>query len=319
MPNSDEAEKNHPERAKSTTSRQVTVLESHGFLLGPTLGHGSYAAVKAAYSNRHKCKVAIKIVSKKRAPNDYIQKFLPREIDVIKILKHRSLICFLQSIETTSRVYLVMEVAENGDLLDRIKSKSFIPEPQAGLWFHQLLDGLDYCHRKGVAHRDLKCENILLDGKDHIKITDFGFARGDLEAVDGRAKLSETYCGSYAYAPPEILKGVPYDPFVADVWSLGVVLFTMMYGRLPYDDSNHRTLLHQVQNPVVFPNAKHSVSEDCKTMINKILSSAKRRLYIDGIRRTGWCRRVAPTHLANNRRASKAESGKGGAAEAIKV
>ena len=87
------------------------------------MGHGSYATVKEAYSSRHRCKVAIKIISKRRAPQDYLEKFLPREIDVVKILKHPNLVVFLQSIETNNRVYLIMENASGGDLLDMVRSK----------------------------------------------------------------------------------------------------------------------------------------------------------------------------------------------------
>lgn len=82
-------------------------------------------------------------------------------------------------------------------------------------------------HNKSVAHRDLKCENLLIDGCDHIRITDFGFAR----KVAGRGlkvEMSSTFCGSFAYAAPEILKGRPYNPYLSDIWSMGIVLFTMV-------------------------------------------------------------------------------------------
>jgi serine kinase len=193
------------------------------------LGHGSYATVKAAHSHKHRTLVAIKIISKKKAPQDFLDKFLPRELDIVKTLKHPCLICFLQSIETTNRVYLVMELATGGDLLEVIRKNGHIKEPQAGRWFNQLTDGMSYCHRKGVVHRDLKCENLLLDKKNNLKITDFGFAKCfDTQMKNGQKEMSETYCGSYAYAPPEILKGTPYEPQIADIWSMGVILFTMV-------------------------------------------------------------------------------------------
>lgn len=84
---------------------------------------------------------------------------------------------------------------------------------------------MEYCHSKGVAHRDLKCENILLDKKGQVKIIDFGFGRGNLEPVKDKYLRSTTYCGSYAYACPEILQGIPYVPQLSDVWSMGVILF----------------------------------------------------------------------------------------------
>ncbi len=209
--------------------QKATVLSVHGYTVGRTLGHGSYATVKEAHSAKHKCTVAIKVISKKRAPSDYLEKFLPREMDVVKLLKHPNLVVFLQSIETNNRVFLIMECAKGGDLLEAVRSQRFIREKQAGVWFSQMVDGIDYCHRKGVVHRDLKCENVLLDEYGNIKITDFGFARAEMKPKeDGSFELSETYCGSYAYAPPEILTGTPYVPQLADIWSLGVILYVMV-------------------------------------------------------------------------------------------
>lgn len=205
-----------------------TVLETHGYTIVRNLGHGSYATVKLAYSEKHKTNVAIKVISKKRAPTDYIQKFLPREIDVVKILKHPNLVVFYQSIETNARVYIVMEEASGGDLLDVVRKQKRIPERQAGVWMRQLCDGVEYCHSRGVVHRDLKCENLLLDSRGNIKIIDFGFARPGMLPSEGKYKKSETFCGSYAYASPEILMGIPYVPQLADIWSSGVILYVMV-------------------------------------------------------------------------------------------
>lgn len=214
--------------SKSRQGKRFQVLESQGFVVGKTLGHGSYATVKSAYDVTHKHKVAVKIISKRKAPNDYLAKFLPREIDVIKVLKHPYLISFFQVIETTTRYFLIMELSEHGDLLEQIRSRRHVDEPQAGAWFRNLYDGLSYIHSKYVVHRDLKCENLLIDTKGDLKITDFGFAKQMTKHKNGEMDLSETYCGSYAYAPPEILKGCPYDAYVADIWSMGVILYTMV-------------------------------------------------------------------------------------------
>lgn len=91
--------------------------------------------------------------------------------------------------------------------------------------------------------RDIKCENMLMDNGWNIKLSDFGFARGEMKQKNGQPILSETFCGSYAYASPEILRGIPYQPQYADIWSMGVVLFAMVFGRLPFDDSNYKELI----------------------------------------------------------------------------
>lgn len=136
-----------------------------------------------------------------------------------------------------------MEYAANGSLLDVIRKDSVIDEPRARKWFKQLVEAVDYCHKHGVVHRDIKCENLLLNSDFEIKLSDFGFAKGNMKIINGQVPLSETFCGSYAYASPEILKGIPYHPQHSDIWSMGVVLFAMVYGRLPFDDTNYRDLI----------------------------------------------------------------------------
>ncbi|XP_039277750.1 testis-specific serine/threonine-protein kinase 4 isoform X2 [Nilaparvata lugens] len=264
-----------------------TVLSSHGYRIGRTIGSGSYAMVKLAESTHHDCIVAIKIISKSHAPQDYLKKFLPREIQVVRGLRHKNLIRFLQAIETTHRVYIAMEYAENGSLLDIIRRDGFIDEDRARVWFSQLLNGLEYCHGKGVVHRDIKCENLLMDSEYNIKISDFGFARGDCGSQGKGYVLSETFCGSYAYASPEILRAIPYRPQYSDVWSTGVVLYATVFGRLPYDDSNFAQLVKQVMRPVVFPK-EPTVSKECKQVITKILAPLRQRLKIPEIRKEPW-------------------------------
>lgn len=154
-----------------------------------------------------------------------------------------------------------MQNAEHGSILDLIHKQKRIPEGRACSIFRQIIAGVEYCHSQGVAHRDIKCENILFDSNHTVKLIDFGFAKcvnsipkttGEekLEALIAQkssqptkppkenSNLSDTYCGSYAYASPEILKGIPYNPFASDVWAMGCVLYTMVHGRLPFDDRN---------------------------------------------------------------------------------
>ncbi|KOX71604.1 Testis-specific serine/threonine-protein kinase 4 [Melipona quadrifasciata] len=253
------------DKSDEKSGKKLTVLESHGYTIGKTIGAGSYATVKIAKSDRHDCQVAVKIVSKFQAPGDYLKKFLPREIEVVKGLKHPNLIRFLQAIETTHRVYIIMEYAQCGSLLDAIRRDTFIDEFRSRRWFRQLLEAVAYCHERGVVHRDVKCENVLMDRNLNIKLSDFGFARGQMKPKNGIAPLSETFCGSYAYASPEILKGVAYLPQLSDVWSMGV----------------------QVQNKVTFPK-EPNVSQACRSLISRILVPQRIRLDIDRVRNDIW-------------------------------
>ncbi|XP_052126458.1 testis-specific serine/threonine-protein kinase 6 [Frankliniella occidentalis] len=267
-------------------ARKPTVLESHGYTVGDTVGSGSYATVKVAKSRHHDCDVAVKIVSKLQAPPDYLVKFLPREIEVVKGLRHPNVMRFLQAIETTHRMYIVMEYASNGSLLDVIRRESHIDEVRGRRWFGQLADAVQYCHELGIVHRDIKCENLLMDADLNIKLSDFGFARRG-ESTAQAPHLSETFCGSYAYASPEILRGVPYQPQLADIWSMGVVLYAIVFGRLPFDDSKFNQLLRQVQSKVVFPEQPR-VSAACKSLICRILAPARDRLRLPVIRMDAW-------------------------------
>lgn len=219
--------------------------------------------------------VAIKIVSKYKVPAEFLRKFLYNEINVVRRLGHENIIKYYQSIESSHRLYVVMQFAENGSLLDLIHEEKYLSESVAHGLFIQMVAAIRYIHLQvklflekysylmnlikqplssfqGVVHRDLKCENILLDKDNKVKLIDFGFAKAMFNPKEStnnsryqnkEAALSETYCGSYAYASPEILRGTPYNPIMSDIWALGVVLFAMVFGRLPFDDRDVRQLL----------------------------------------------------------------------------
>ncbi|CAH3196316.1 unnamed protein product [Porites evermanni] len=288
------SEKN--EKVESSTSRVenplagvTALLERYGYQLGDILGKGSYAVVRKAYSRRHKKNVAVKIICKKKAPEDFLSKFLPREIKVLKRLHHPHVITLIEVIETNTRMYIITDLAESGDLLEFIRKNGAIPETTVKHLFRQLVTGITYVHSQDVVHRDLKCENLLLDKDKNIIISDFGFARDNLTSATGKRKLCHTYCGSYAYAPPEILKGsIAYDATLADVWSMGVILYTMICGRLPFDDSNLRSLLQQVHRRVNFP-SKVKVPDSVKAVIHKMLQwNLAERITVEQLQQEPW-------------------------------
>ena len=130
-------------------------------------------------------------------------------------------------------------------LFDIILQNSALKEPDARKMFGELTSAVAYCHDLGFCHRDLKCENILLAADLSVRLTDFGFARPIEYDENGEVVLSNTFCGSAAYAAPEIIQGKAYDPRKHDSWSLGVILYIMVCGSMPYDDSNVRKMLKE--------------------------------------------------------------------------
>lgn len=258
--------------------------------MGINLGEGSYAKVKSAYSERLKFNVAVKIIDRKKAPTDFLEKFLPREIEILIMLNHRSIVKTYEIFETSEgKVYIIMELGVQGDLLDFIKSRGALHEEDARRKFHQLSSAIKYCHDLDIVHRDLKCENLLLDKDFNIKLSDFGFSKRCQRDDSGRLTLSKTFCGSAAYAAPEVLQGIPYQPKVYDVWSLGVILYIMVCGSMPYDDSNIKKMLRiQKEHRINFPRSKHLTGE-CKDLIYRMLQpDVSRRLHIDEVLSHPW-------------------------------
>ena len=188
----------------SKQSFNARFLRQNGYELldDEPLGEGSYAKVRRAYSRKMKLHVAIKILDRRKAPDDFLKRFLPRELSVIKLLEHPHIIRLYEVLDTGDKVFVVMDIATGGDLLDYIKRRGYVKENLSKKVFMQMLQAVKHCHEKGVVHRDLKCENILLDDRANVKITDFGFSRHF-----NKSEFCKTFCGSAAYAAYEILKG----------------------------------------------------------------------------------------------------------------
>jgi len=186
-----------------------------------------------------------------------------------------------------------MRYAENGDMLDFIRQNGLVPERQAKIWFRQMVQGLQYLHSLNIAHRDLKCENILLSRHWNVKLADFGFARFCVDS-DGKRVLSQTYCGSAAYAAPEVVSGTPYNPKLADVWSLGIILYIMVNATMPFDDSNLKKLLKdQLARRWDFRSrVKDVLSPVLTQLVRNILEpDITQRITLDRIEKHDWVRR----------------------------
>lgn len=270
----------------SSTPNALYGLHQYGYILGRTLGTGAYAKVKKAIDlNNHGRRVAIKIVNKKKAPRDVVHKFLPREVKTLRMIVHDNVIKCYDVIDTDDALYIVMEIADGGDVLDYINKRTRLTESVARLLFHDLLCGIEHCHTMSIVHRDLKCENLLLSNQMILKISDFGFAR----ELDG--KNLETYCGSYAYAAPEVILGQPYVGEPADIWSMGVILYAMVVGRLPFKDNDVKTLLSEISHHITLPSY---LTDDVKDLIVRMLTyNPDERATIAQIKCHTWMTNIA--------------------------
>ena len=178
---------------------------------------------------------------------------LTREIHHHRQLHHPHVTQLYEVIATENSIWLVTELCSGGELFDYLTEKGRLSEEEARNIFGQICVAVNYLHEKGIVHRDLKLENVLLDERCRIKLGDFGFTR-----EFDRGTYLETYCGTTGYAAPEMLEGKKYlgpgIPFIppqfdhadispeVDVWSLGVILYCLLTGGLPFDDDNESVM-----------------------------------------------------------------------------
>ncbi|XP_042203399.1 serine/threonine-protein kinase SIK3-like isoform X4 [Homarus americanus] len=246
-----------------------------------TIGKGNFAVVKLATHKVTQSKVAIKIIDKNKIDADNLRKIL-REIDILKKLRHPYIIRLYQVMETERMIYLVTEYASCGELFDYVAAHGKMSEREARTKFMQIVAALRYCHKRGIVHRDLKAENLLLDKELNIKLADFGFSNFYTPGV-----LLSTWCGSPPYAAPELFEGKEYDGPKADVWSLGVILFVLVCGYLPFDAKTMQTLRSiVVAGKFRIP---YFMSSDCDNLIRKMLQvDPEKRISIERIMQHRW-------------------------------
>ncbi|XP_073727321.1 serine/threonine-protein kinase MARK2 isoform X5 [Misgurnus anguillicaudatus] len=247
-----------------------------------TIGKGNFAKVKLAKHVLTGKEVAVKIIDKTQLNSSSLQKLF-REVRIMKLLNHPNIVKLFEVIETEKTLYLVMEYASGGEVFDYLVAHGRMKEKEARAKFRQIVSAVQYCHQKCIVHRDLKAENLLLDADMNIKIADFGFSN---EFILGN-KL-DTFCGSPPYAAPELFQGKKYDGPEVDVWSLGVILYTLVSGSLPFDGQNLKELRERVLR------GKYRIpfymSTDCENLLKKflILNPTKRGSLEQQIMKDRW-------------------------------
>jgi 5'-AMP-activated protein kinase, catalytic alpha subunit len=252
------------------------------YMIGKTIGEGTFGKVKLGHHILTGEKVAVKILEKEKIKDSGDVERVSREIKILKIVRHPNIIQLYEIIETPKQLYLIMEYANGGELFDYIVSKGKLKETLACRIFQQILTGLDYLHSIGVAHRDLKPENLLIDQGTNIKIVDFG-----LSNMFKPGETLKTACGSPCYAAPEMIAGKRYQGTKIDVWSSGVVLFALLCGYLPFEDPNTAHLYKKIL--VGDYKCGKWVSTEARDLIKKILNTNPDERYsISQIRSHSW-------------------------------
>ncbi|XP_028097646.1 CBL-interacting protein kinase 23-like isoform X4 [Camellia sinensis] len=212
--------------------------------LGRTLGEGAFAKVKFGRNVETGENVAIKVLNKEKLLRHKMIDQIKREISTMKLIRHPNVIRMYEVMASKTKIYIVLEFVTGGELFDKIASKGRLKEDDARKYFQHLINAVDYCHSRGVFHRDLKPENLLLDAKGVLKVSDFGLsALAQQVQEDG---LLHTTCGTPNYVAPEVIKNKGYDGAKADLWSCGVILYLILAGYLPFDDSNLMALYKKI-------------------------------------------------------------------------
>ncbi|KAJ3087093.1 Serine/threonine-protein kinase par-1 [Quaeritorhiza haematococci] len=251
-------------RDKDDTNNPDINLPSIGnYVFQKTLGEGNFAKVKLAKHKMTGAEVAIKVIDKTQLDEKKLSK-LNREVRIMKMLHHPHIVKLYEVIETKSTVFLVMEYCSGGELYDYLVVHGKMKEKEARAKFRQILSAVSYCHKKRVIHRDLKAENLLLDNNLNIKIADFGFSNW----FDPDSKL-DTFCGSPPYAAPELFQGRRYTGPEVDIWSLGVILYVLTTGCLPFDGKNLQEMRESVcRGKYRIP---FYLSDTCEKLLRKFL------------------------------------------------
>ncbi|KAL8701097.1 MAG: hypothetical protein Q9224_000655 [Gallowayella concinna] len=321
-PDAVQRRRDYSSTAPTTSTKKETNFG--GYILGKTLGEGEFGKVKLGWRRDGSVQVAVKLIRREalggnpsRLPKIY------REINILRELSHPNIVRLHEMTETDKYIGIVLEYASGGELFDYILLHRYLKDSAARKLFAQLISGVGYLHKKGIVHRDLKLENLLLDRNKNIIITDFGFAntfnpqdqleeeieynltnrefvkRRGLEHVQSngtrRGDLMQTSCGSPCYAAPElVVTDSLYTGRKVDVWSCGVILYAMLAGYLPFDDDpanpegDNINLLYKyiVSTPLTFP---EYVTPHARDLLRRILvPDPRKRADLFEVARHSW-------------------------------
>ena len=258
------------------------------FIISSDLGIGSYAKVKLGTHKITKQKYAIKIYEKNVLKDEEKKNTIKNEIYILKQLNNENdnIMKLYDVIYTNKYLYLILEYIDGISLLEYIQNKrnQRINESTSKKLFYQIVKAIIYCQNKNICHRDIKLENVLIIKDDIIKLIDFGFA-----IKCNRNEYQDFFCGTIYYMPPEIVNKKKYIPFYSDIWSLGVLLYIMLFGNFPFKANSEEKLFELINNgKLIFPN-NINVSDEVKKLLLKIVViEPSKRLSLEEIINDPW-------------------------------
>ncbi|KAI9596559.1 kinase-like domain-containing protein [Syncephalis fuscata] len=238
------------------------------YATGDMLGEGGFARVYLA-TDENKTRLAVKVVPKTTLRNQKTKNKLLSEIKIHQSMSHAHVVRFLSCFEDTTNVYMILELCEQKSLMDMLKRRRRLTEAETRFFFRQIVEATRYMHSQHVIHRDLKLGNVFMTSDMNVKIGDFGLAA--MLADDDERK--KTICGTPNYIAPEILfdadNGHSYE---VDVWSLGVILYTMLFGKPPFQTKDVKEIYKKIREiSYQFP-TDIVVCDEAKELISLLLS-----------------------------------------------
>lgn len=266
--------------------KEVTRKKVGKYEVGRTIGEGTFAKVKFAQNTDTGESVAMKVLSKSTILKHKMVHQIKREISIMKIVRHPNIVRLQEVLASQTKIYIVLEFVTGGELFDKIVHQGRLSENETRHYFQQLVDAVAHCHSKGVYHRDLKPENLLLNSHGNLKVSDFGLSALQQQGVE----LLHTTCGTPNYVAPEVLSHRGYDGAAADVWSCGVILYVLIAGYLPFDETDLPTLYKKIDTADF--SCPFWFSPAATSLINKILDpNPETRITIQGIKNDPWFRK----------------------------
>ena len=269
------------------------------FIIKEKLGEGAFGSVRLGINKQTNEKVAIKILEKNKIKKYEDKLRIQREIELLKKLRHPNIVRLYSIIETEKQFILITEYIKGQELFQYILLKKKLSEEEACYYFNQIVSGIEYLHKLKIAHRDIKSENLIIEQNTKlIKIIDFGLSNS---YGDKDEEILRSSCGSPLYAAPEMLKGEYYKGSTVDIWSIGVVLFFMICGYLPFQDEDNPKLYKKIiQGNYSIP--MHVSTQGRELLYNLMNVNPRKRINISQIKRHAWVRLYSNKNIDLNER-----------------